>query len=69
MGAAEAPLHEYPPFDFFATIAPWDFDHTVKWHFVLEKRTEDAKDPEGAERELIERAKEMRGRVDSKKPE
>lgn len=67
--AAEAPLHEYPPFDFFATIAPWDHSTTVKWHFVLEKRAEDVKDPEATERELLERAKEMRGRVDATKPD
>lgn len=62
---AEAPLHEYPPFDFFATIIPADFEHTVKWHFVLEKRPEEAKQPADAERELIERARELRGRIDS----
>lgn len=62
--AAEAPLHEYPPFDFFATIAPFDFDHTVKWHFVLEKRPEEAGDPRAAERELIERARDLRQKVE-----
>jgi len=63
--AAEAPIHEYPPFDFFATLAPFDFEHNEKWHFVLEQRPEESKDPGQAENELIERARELRGRVDA----
>jgi len=62
---AKAPLHEYPPFDFFATIAPFDFEHTVDWHFVLEKSPEAVKDSKETESELIDRAKELRGRVDA----
>ncbi len=63
--SAEAPLHEYPPFDFFATIAPFDFEHTVAWHFVLEKSPEAVKDPAQAEGELMERARELRDRLDA----
>ncbi len=65
--SADAPLYEYPPFDFFATIAPFDIENTVKWHFVLAKKPEETKEPKQAEDELIERAKELRGQVDAKK--
>lgn len=63
--AAEAPWYEYPPFDLFANAVPGGVETKVRWHFVLEKQ---AALTEEGEQSLIDRARELRGRVDKPAP-
>lgn len=57
---AAAPWYEYPPFDLAAEASPFPVTTTVKWHFTLTP----AEMTETDEEALIERAREMRGRLD-----
>lgn len=54
---AKAPLHETPPFDFFALLVPGTKRTDIDWHFELAPTIDD---PDG----LLRRAGELRARLD-----
>jgi hypothetical protein len=64
---AEAPLYELPGIDLVAAALPGKRATKVRWHFVLSPVPESG-DKAGAERALIERAVELRGRVGGTPP-
>lgn len=66
---AKQPLYEYPPFDLGATIVPWRVENVVKWHFALEPALETSLPPEQFQKDLLDRAHELRGRIDPSLPE
>lgn len=62
---ADAPWWEYPPFDLAAEMLPLRLDNTIRWHFEMEPVPESVLEPEVFEGELLERARELRGRTES----
>lgn len=61
---ARAPWYECPPFDLVATAIPARIENVVRWHFVLEKPAGAGQEPEKTEQDLLDRAREMRERLD-----
>lgn len=59
---ARAPWYEYPGVDLVAEMLPMTIRSDIHWHFELEPVAERV-DPEAAERELLERARELRGEL------
>lgn len=60
---ANAPVYELPPLDIAAEAVPAKLHNVVKWHYVLLPVVEAGADKEAGERAVIERARELRGRV------
>ncbi|NUQ68578.1 MAG: PEGA domain-containing protein [Phycisphaerales bacterium] len=63
---ANAPFYEYPPVDFIASTTPPAKDTVIRWHFRLEPSLESTLGSEEFERTLLERARTLRGKVDTK---
>ena len=62
---AKQPLYERPPLDLAATALPANVETVVKWHFVLEPAKEVSQPKDQFEAELLDRAKQMRERMDA----
>ncbi len=60
---ANAPVYELPPLDIAAEAVPATLHNVVKWHYVLAPVVEAGADKEAGEREVIERARELRGKL------
>lgn len=60
---ANAPVYELPPLDIAAEAVPAKLHNVVKWHYVLLPVVEAGADKEAGEREVIERARELRGKL------
>ncbi|MBY0310982.1 MAG: PEGA domain-containing protein [Phycisphaerales bacterium] len=60
---ANAPVYELPPLDIAAEAVPAKLHNVVKWHYVLLPVVEANPDKEAGEREVIERARELRGKL------
>jgi len=58
------PIYEYPPLDLIAEILPVRLRNHQKWHFELAQTAETTQPRETLEADLLERAGELRGRVD-----
>ncbi|TVQ62193.1 MAG: PEGA domain-containing protein [Phycisphaerales bacterium] len=57
------PIYEYPPLDLLAEALPLRFRNHQKWHFELEPSLERAQPRDELEADLLERAGELRDRV------
>lgn len=66
---ADEPLYEYPPFDLGATVLPWTVHNVVKWHFAMEPALEKSLPPDEFRSGLLDRAHEIRTRIDPSLPE
>lgn len=60
---ASAPVYEWPGFDLLAEMWPGRIRTDIDWHFDLEPALERSLEPAVVERDLIERAAEMRART------
>lgn len=58
----KAPMHEYPGPDLIASALPKKFETVIEWHFDLVPTT--SEDPERAEAELLDRARDLRGQTE-----
>lgn len=61
---ADAPLYELPPLDLAAEAVPAKLHNVVRWHYVLQPVAEANPDKQAGEREAIERARELRAKVE-----
>lgn len=57
VGDASPPVWDAAPLDFFAEVAPFRLSSRIEWHYDLEPEMVDPG-------ELVERARELRGRLD-----
>ncbi len=62
---ASQPVYEYPPLDLMATVVPAKIETEVKWHFVMEASKEMTQPKDEFETDLLKRAMELRGNVES----
>lgn len=62
---ANSPVYDYPGLDLIAEAIPTTIESRVDWHFVLTPLPERAEgaDREALNRELVERARDLRGRL------
>ena len=60
-GTADAPWWDNVPLDIFAEITPGEKESHIEWHYVMTPRNDDPV-------ALLERAKELRSRVDAAPP-
>lgn len=63
---ARAPIYEYPPLDLITEALPGRTEVIIGWHFTLEPLPETTLSPEDVSEQTIERARALRGRIESR---